>query len=173
LKAIFTALKNDYIAIVDPKRKQDMKKKMSIICNSINSELECALNTMLSYSSKNLKDLVRYLMLAFKVSNDMQAKFDRLLPKTMYIMRCEGQDKFGKVSPEMTTSHHPRILYERTISPFKRRIHMVRYFARYYMEAIKKGKLRLITRQHGHNAKVHRIKQHWNDHLGQSKAVDL
>jgi hypothetical protein len=139
-KAIFTALKNDFLTIVDPKRKKDMRQKMSIISTSINSELECALNCMLSHSSRQLKDLVRYLMLAFKVTSDQQSKFDRLLPKAMYIMRCEGQDKYGKVSPDMSTSHHPRILYENSMSPFKRRIHMIRYFARYYMDAIKRGR---------------------------------
>lgn len=141
MKAIFTALKNDYIAIVDPRRKQEMKKKMLIICNSVNSELECALNSMLSNSSKKLKDLIRYLLLAFKVESHEQAKFDRLLPKDMYTMKCEGQDKYGKLPPEINCSHHPRALFDKVFSPFKRRMHLIRYYARHYMEGIKKGRL--------------------------------
>jgi hypothetical protein len=132
------------------KRKGDMKTKMKLLCMSINKRLEWALNNMLINSSQRLKDLVRYLLLAFSVDGDQQAKFDRLMAESMYILKCQGMDKFNKVPVDMTWGHHPRALFSRQLAPFTRRIHLIRYYGRYYMNKIKHGRLMSSSRKHGY-----------------------
>lgn len=123
------------------KRRTELQVKMKMICSSVNKRLEWSLNNMLINSSHKIKDLVRYLLLGLSVDGHHQSKFDKLMSESMYILKCQGMDKFNQVPVHMTWGHHPRSLYSREFSPFKRKIHLIRYYGRYYMGQIKKGRL--------------------------------
>lgn len=126
---------------IDFKKKNAAPEKANHLCKAVNLTLEMRLNEMLVNSSKQLRDLVRYLLLAFDVNSEQQVKFDRLLPKSLYILKCEGIQLYNRQPEWMKEMPHPRTLHCNNFSPFLRKVHFTRYYARYLMDTILKGNL--------------------------------
>jgi hypothetical protein len=147
VQSFFSLMKADVLSCADSKRMSGVTAKLAGLCKCVNSAVEWQLNEMLLGSSRELRSTVRYLLLSFDVGGEQQRRFDRLLPKPLYIMKCEGIQEFFHQPDWMGSAFHPRSLYCHTFSPFMRRIHLARYYARHIMETIKIGR-QVITRRH-------------------------
>lgn len=141
VQAMFTAMKIELLKVAETKRWSSTSKKITGLYKAFNSTLEWRLNEMLLHSSKQLKNIVRYLLQGFNVGSSQQAKFDRLLPRALYIAKCEGMDLYHQQPDWMTSGFHPRSLYCQSFSPFMRRVHLARYYARHLMETVVRGRL--------------------------------
>lgn len=135
----FGGLKKVVLKATSAKNEAATRQKLNGLCRAVNSTIEWRLNEMLVNSSIQIRNLVRYLLQGFDVGSSQQAKFDRLLPRTLYILKCEGMEMYCRHPDWMTSAFHPRALYCHSFSPFMRRVHLARYYARYFMETVSKG----------------------------------
>ena len=114
-----------------------------MLVSIMNSTLEYSLNKMLENSAEALTRLAKRFLLTLAADREHQRRIDYLLSLNTYIMKCEALVESGRMPVNLDYCFHPRFLYCRHNSDFRRRLMLIKSYVVYYVKMLQKSRMGL------------------------------